>query len=316
MDVPAPFAGIVTQLSVGIGDRVSEGSVLLMLESRRDAMRRPTGGAPGIRAPDGRPGARSRSRALPAPPSADGRVRPRRPGGGARRRPRRLHGRVPRRRPRAEDDPGRALRALGGVCLNVGCIPSKALLHAARVIAEAQEMGAHGITFGKPQVDLDALRGWKQSVVDKLTGGLRASPGSARSRSSTASARFTGPNTRRRSATARSRSTTASSPAARRPHRCRDLPDDRRIVTPPARSSSTASPKRLLVIGGGIIGLEMATVYDALGLAGHGRRAARPADPGMRPGPRQAAAASGSPSATRRSTWRPRSRRSRRQKTG
>src|SRR5205823_7904652 len=61
---------------------------------------------------------------------------------------------------------------LGGVCLNVGCIPSKALLHAARVVAEAEEMRAHGIKFGKPQVELDALRAWKESVVGKLTGGL------------------------------------------------------------------------------------------------------------------------------------------------
>src|SRR5207302_7948498 len=61
---------------------------------------------------------------------------------------------------------------LGGVCLNVGCIPSKALLHAARVIAEAEEMGSHGISFGKPRVDMNELLAWKQSVVDKLTGGL------------------------------------------------------------------------------------------------------------------------------------------------
>ena len=62
---------------------------------------------------------------------------------------------------------------LGGVCLNVGCIPSKALLHAARVVAEAEEMAEHGVKFGKPKVDLDALRSWKASVVDKLTGGLK-----------------------------------------------------------------------------------------------------------------------------------------------
>ena len=69
---------------------------------------------------------------------------------------------------------------LGGVCLNVGCIPSKALLHAAKVIAETAGDGAHGITFAAPTIDLDKLRGWKDGVVKQLTGGLSGSPGSAR----------------------------------------------------------------------------------------------------------------------------------------
>ena len=114
---------------------------------------------------------------------------------------------------------------LGGVCLNVGCIPSKALLHAARVISEAQEMGAHGIHFEQPHVDLDALRSWKQSVVDKLTGGLE---GLARQRKVEVvhgSAQFTGPN----SIEVGDRTITFDNciiAAARRPHRCPHLPDD------------------------------------------------------------------------------------------
>ncbi|MGZ4181956.1 MAG: dihydrolipoyl dehydrogenase [Solirubrobacteraceae bacterium] len=153
---------------------------------------------------------------------------------------------------------------LGGVCLNVGCIPSKALLHAARVISEAQEMGAHGIHFDQPHVDLDALRSWKQSVVDKLTGGLE---GLARQRKVEVvhgSARFTGPNSIEvddRTITFDNCIIACGSQAASLPH----LPDDRRIVTSTGALELHGVPNRLLVIGGGIIGLEMATVYDALG---------------------------------------------------
>ena len=154
---------------------------------------------------------------------------------------------------------------LGGVCLNVGCIPSKALLHAARVVAEAEEMAEHGIKFGKPKVDLDALRAWKASVVDKLTGGLTGLAKQRKVEVITGVASLTGPNTRH----------------GRRPdghvrqlHHRRRLgggvdpraPRRRRGSSPrPARWSCRLIPKRLLVIGCGIIGLEMATVYDALG---------------------------------------------------
>ena len=177
----------------------------------------------------------------PRPPPPPRPRRPRRPARRPRRRARRLHGRVPRRRPRAEDDADRALRGLGGVCLNVGCIPSKALLHAARVIAEAEEMAEHGIKFGKPTVDLEALRGWKQSVVDKLTGGSAAWRDSARWRWSTASARFTGPNTVAVGERG-SRSTTASSPPDRRRRSLPLLPTIARIVTRPARCRRARSP--------------------------------------------------------------------------
>ena len=87
---------------------------------------------------------------------------------------------------------------LGGVCLNVGCIPSKALLHAARVVAETEEMAAHGITFGEPEVDVAALLEWKQSVVDKLTGGLSGLAKQRKVEVIHGVARFTGPNCRLR----------------------------------------------------------------------------------------------------------------------
>ena len=111
--------------------------------------------------------------------------------------PGRLHGRVPRRRPRAEDVLIERYDTLGGVCLNVGCIPSKALLHAARVVAEAEEMAEHGIKFGKPKVDLDELRAWKASVVGKLTGGLAGLAKQRKVEVVTGVASLTGPNTRR-----------------------------------------------------------------------------------------------------------------------
>ncbi len=167
---------------------------------------------------------------------------------------------------------------LGGVCLNVGCIPSKALLHAARVVAEAQEMGAHGISFGKPQVDLPKLAHLEaggRRQADRRAGGPRAP---AQSRGRNREGTLTGAH----ELTVGDRTITfdnciiaAGSEAAWLP----DLPDDPRIVDSTGALSPDEIPKRLLVIGCGIIGLEMATVYDALGHRGDGRRVARPTDP-------------------------------------
>jgi dihydrolipoamide dehydrogenase len=259
MDVPAPIAGTVTQLRVSIGDRVSEGSVLMTLDVN--------GAAPSESAVDvGSSGSEARVQREPAPPSAP---------------------------PSSDGDRDfqvvvlgagiggytAAFRAadlglrvalveryerLGGVCLNVGCIPSKALLHAARVVAEAEEMGSHGITFGAPSIDLDALIGWKTSVVDRLTKGIDGLAKQRRVEVLHGSARFTG----RSSLVLDDREITfenciiaAGSQAAMLP----GLPDDARVIDSTDALSPTAVPERLLVIGGGIIGLEMACVYDALG---------------------------------------------------
>ena len=153
---------------------------------------------------------------------------------------------------------------LGGVCLNVGCIPSKALLHAARIVSEAQEMSARGISFGKPSVDLDALIGWKATIVERLTNGLA---GLAKQRAVTVvlgSARFAGPS----SLIVGERELTFENciiAAGSRPATLAALPADTRIVDSTEALSPNEVPDRLLVIGGGIVGLEMACVYDALG---------------------------------------------------
>ncbi len=157
---------------------------------------------------------------------------------------------------------------LGGVCLNVGCIPSKALLHAARVIEETKEMAAHGVAFGEPTIDAVKLRAWKDKVVARLTGGLA---GLAKQRKVTVipgTGTFESAHALRVEHAGATRSVSfaqcivaAGSESMRLP----GLPDDPRII------DSTGAleldlPARLLVVGGGIIGLEMATVYAALGV--------------------------------------------------
>jgi dihydrolipoamide dehydrogenase len=262
MDVPAPQGGTVKQLRVKIGDRVSEGSVLLTLDS------------------DGtQPSSQTQETEQPAPPPA-GRAT------------------ITREPPPSPTDSGRhdaqvvvigsgpggytaAFRAadlglktilieryqrLGGVCLNVGCIPSKALLHAARVVAEAEEMAEHGLQFGQPQLDLDALRSWKESVVGRLTGGLGNLANERNVEVIHGSAWLTGPNTLvvgDRAVSFDSCIIAVGSGAASLP----GLPEDERIIDSTGALEIEDVPKRLLVIGCGIIGLEMATVYDALGSA-------------------------------------------------
>jgi len=258
MDVPAPLGGTISQLAVAVGDHVSEGSVLMTVEPAADTSAADTSAA------DTSAAAGSAAAAVasepPPSPSLDRDFQVVVLGSG----------------------PGgytAAFRAadlglkvglverherLGGVCLNVGCIPSKALLHATRVIAEAEEMSAHGIEFGAPRVDLTRLLAWKDSVVGRLTGGLA---GLARKRGVEVihgEGRLTGPTSLavgEREVTFGSCIIAAGSRAARLP----DLPDDPRVIDSTDALSPATIPGRLLVIGGGIIGMEMACVYDALG---------------------------------------------------
>ena len=160
--------------------------------------------------------------------------------------------------------------SLGGVCLNVGCIPSKALLHAAKVIKDAASMGLHGIGFGAADVDLASVRGWRDSVIGRLTGGLADL---ARSRNISVlhgTVRFAGPKTLSvQHADGDERMVSfeqAIVAAGSEPVKLPFLPhDDPRVVDSTGALALAEIPKRFLVVGGGIIGLEMATVYEALG---------------------------------------------------
>ena len=158
---------------------------------------------------------------------------------------------------------------LGGVCLNVGCIPSKALLHAAKVISDTREMAAHGITFGAPQIDLDGLRGWKEKVVGQLTKGLVGLAGQRKVEVVHGVAAFTGANTLEVSGADGKtviEFTNAIIAAGSEPVRLPGLPyDDPRVIDSTGALALTDIPQRMLVVGGGIIGLEMATVYMELG---------------------------------------------------
>ena len=154
---------------------------------------------------------------------------------------------------------------LGGVCLNVGCIPSKALLHAAKVIDDAEAMASHGIQFGKPTIDADALRTWKNQVVDKLVGGLtmlakqrkvNVVHGLATFESANRLVLDNGETVQFEKCIIAAGSESAQLPG---------LPDDPRIVDSTGALELDSIPKRMLVVGGGIIGLEMACVYAALG---------------------------------------------------
>ncbi len=158
---------------------------------------------------------------------------------------------------------------LGGVCLNVGCIPSKALLHAAKVIEDAADMGGSGIVFGPPQIDRDKLRAWKNRVVTRLTNGLSLLAKQRRVVVIHGEAKFSG----RYSLDVQTEKgpqrvdfkqciIAAGSESARLP----GLPDDPRVIDSTGALELPVDCKRLLVIGGGIIGLEMACVYDALGV--------------------------------------------------
>ena len=157
---------------------------------------------------------------------------------------------------------------LGGVCLNVGCIPSKALLHTAAVLEEAQALADHGISFGKPKIDLDKLRAFKDGVIGKLTGGLAGMAKARKVTVVTGVGSFVSPN-QVSVQTASGVQTiefgqaiiAAGSQSVKLPF----MPDDERVVDSTGALLLRNIPKKMLIVGGGIIGLEMGTVYSALG---------------------------------------------------
>jgi dihydrolipoamide dehydrogenase len=259
MEIPSPAAGKVSQLIVKVGDKVSQGSPILMLESQETARAE----APAAKAP---PKAPEAPKAAPPTPSTgadvecDVLVLGAGPGGYSaafRSADLGMKTALVERYP-----------TLGGVCLNVGCIPSKALLHTAAIMDGARALASHGISFGEPKVDLAKLRAFKEKVVGKLTGGLA---GMAKVRKVTVLqgvGTFRDKNhleveTKDGKKTVRFSSAiiAAGSQAAKLPF----LPEDPRIVDSTGALELKSLPKKLLIIGGGIIGLEMGTVYSTLG---------------------------------------------------
>lgn len=162
---------------------------------------------------------------------------------------------------------------LGGVCLNVGCIPSKALLHVAKVIDEAKSLTAHGIEFGTPKLDLDKVRGWKEKVITQLTGGLAGMAKMRKVNVIQGEAKFTGSHSidvNTADGVTTVNFDNAIIAAGSRPIQLPFIPhDDARIWDSTDALALTTIPKRLLLMGGGIIGLEMGTVYHTLGSEVH-----------------------------------------------
>jgi dihydrolipoamide dehydrogenase len=252
MEIPSPAAGVVKEVKLKTGDKVSQGSLILLLETASGA---PTA-APAKPAATPAPAQSTAPAPMKGDVDCDVVVIGAGPGGYS-------------AAFRAADLGLKTVLVeryptLGGVCLNVGCIPSKALLHTAAVMDAARHLADHGISFGEPKLDLDKLRAFKSKVVGKLTGGLAAMAKMRKVTVMHGVATFTGPNTLSidgkplRFANA---IIAVGSQAAKLPF----LPEDPRIVDSTGALELPAVPKKMLIIGGGIIGLEMGTVYSTLG---------------------------------------------------
>jgi dihydrolipoamide dehydrogenase len=296
LDVPAPVAGTITELRIAVGDAVSEGTVIAVIDAEgggaapaketvsQPAAAQPTAAQSGADPAQQQAPAGYGTTAAPPTPHRDGTAAPAAP------------------QPLAADQRGdqhaevlvlgagpggytAAFRAadlgkqvvmidsrgpLGGVCLNVGCIPSKALLHAAKVIAETKEMSEFGLSFGAPNIDLDGLRGWKDKVVTRLTGGLTGLAKQRKVTTVVGHGTFTSPNMVEVAGPDGSTSTVSFDQciiaAGSEPVTLPFVPhDDPRVIDSTGALELDEIPERLLILGGGIIGLEMACVYHELG---------------------------------------------------
>ena len=274
MEVPSSAAGIVRELKVKLGDTVSEGSLVAVLEVEgADA-------STGVASPEATAAAAEKPASQPAPAAASV-AAPSAAGESGRKADVECNVLVLGAGPGGYTAAFRAADldldtvlverypSLGGVCLNVGCIPSKALLHAANVIDEVAHAGDYGIDFGKPKITLDKLRAYKEKVVGQLTKGLAGMAKQRKVRVETGTGRFISPNELEvehdgatRLIRFRHCIIAAGSQAVKLPM----FPwDDPRVMDSTDALDLSDVPARLLVVGGGIIGLEMATVYRALG---------------------------------------------------
>jgi len=278
MDVPAPAAGTVREIKVKVGDKVSEGSAILTLDAAADEARAAPAATPTppVATPTAPPTARSTHAAMPDAATYSGAVDIEcellvlgaGPGGYSaafRGADLGLKTVLVERYP-----------TLGGVCLNVGCIPSKALLHIAGIMDQAAALAEHGVAYQPPQVNLDALRGWKDKVVGKLTGGLTVMAKARKVEVVRGVGAFLDPHHVQVELTGGAgqertggrkivRFGKAIIAAGSQSVWLPFMPDDPRIVDSTGALELAAVPKRLLIVGGGIIGLEMGTVYSTLG---------------------------------------------------
>jgi dihydrolipoamide dehydrogenase len=301
MDVPSPSAGTVKSVSVKVGDRVSEGSLIVVLESAEADARKtsaPAGATPEKphdAAPPEKP--RNAAAASSAPPAAAAMPPAPKPGAVSAAQPASSYtgsvdiecemlvlGSGPGGYSAAFRSADLGMKTvlveryatLGGVCLNVGCIPSKALLHIAAVTDETRSLAEHGVTFGAPQFDLDKLRAWKNKVVGKLTGGLTAMAKARKVEVVRGYGKFVdanhvevemtdGSGQNKTGARKVVRFAKAIIAAGSQSLQLPFVPQDPRIFDSTGALELPSIPKRMLVVGGGIIGLEMGTVYSTLG---------------------------------------------------
>lgn len=287
LEVPSTVAGTITQMKVAEGDTVSEGDVIALLEAQdEESSGQGTGDSkdkeqdkPTQKSKDADQKTKTQEQTAKRGPSAESKsARPQSPGTS----------------PHQYDcdvlvlgsGPGgysAAFRAadmglnvtlverhdvLGGVCLNVGCIPSKALLHSAKVIEDAANMASHGVTFGKPEIDLAKLLDYKQSVIDQLTGGLKSMASKRKVRIVHGKGTFQDDHTlalEGNDDTSQITFNNAIISVGSEPVMLPNLPDDKRIWDSEAALSPDEIPQSMLLIGGGIIGVEIANVYAAHG---------------------------------------------------
>ncbi|GAA0407340.1 dihydrolipoyl dehydrogenase [Cocleimonas flava] len=271
MDVPSSHAGTIKEMKLKVGDKAGEGSVVCLMEVEEGAAATEPESAPAP-AKD-----TSTQQAAPAPAAVSAPSASSHSGGADVTCEMLVLGAGPGGYTAAFRAADLGMQTvlierwstLGGVCLNVGCIPSKALLHAAKVLDESEEVNEIGIDFKKPKVDIDKLRTWKEKIVSRLTGGLSGLAKQRKVQVVSGVGKFLDPNHVEVTAEDGKKTVVkfdkaviaAGSEAVHLPF----IPEDPRVIDSTGALELADVPKRMLVIGGGIIGLEMATVYSALG---------------------------------------------------
>jgi dihydrolipoamide dehydrogenase len=262
MDIPSPEAGLIKSIDTKVGDIVKEGSLILSIELQTNNKSTIESSPAKKKHSTQKPVTQSSSEIKSSDAEYDVAVLGSGPGGYT-------------AAFRAADLGKKVIlierySTIGGVCLNVGCIPSKALLHTAKVITDAEDTASHGVSFNQPNIDLDQLRNWKANkVVKKLTAGLAQMAKQREVKIIEGEGKFISPNQinvnlndgTEKIIEFKSAIIAAGSQSSKIPN----MPDDERIMDSTGALELKDIPKKLLIIGGGIIGLEMGTVYDALG---------------------------------------------------